>query len=305
MGRPGRGAAAAAAGHDAAARTDRAVAEAPAARRAMVTEPPGRGRPDQPRGARRLRRAPPGGRDRARLHRGPARPRRGALAAVRAAAAAARGRARRRHRQPLDRRYGGRRAARRRRARRDRPARGSPVPVRGRPLRCRAPRHPCRLGAQPGVLLQLVVLACADRLRAQVGRRHGAHRPCSCDGARPCLAARGRRSGDSDPAPPALCGRRAAGVPRLPVTQLRAVGLAQPARAAVREGDGVGAATVVPRCRRHAARALVFRAQVPRLRRVRPLVRHRTSTRPGGRAGSSASTRCSTRSRAAGTRPRA
>ena len=70
----------------------------------------------------------------------------------------------------------GRRAARRRRARRRRPPRRPRLPVRDRALRRRAPRHARRLGAQPHLLLQLVVRARAHRLRAQVGRRHGAHR---------------------------------------------------------------------------------------------------------------------------------
>ena len=82
------------------------------------------------------------------------------------------------------------------------------------PAAGRAPRDPGRLGAQPGVLLQLVVLARAHRIRAQVGRRHGAHRLCSRSGARPCVAARGHRGGGPDPPPPALRGRRAVGVPR-------------------------------------------------------------------------------------------
>ena len=186
------GATAAAARNDAAARTDRAAAASPAPRRAMVTEPPGRGRPDQPRGARRLRRAPPGGRDPARLHCGPARARRGALAAVRAASAAARGRARRRHRQPLDRRYGATsRAA-------SPPMQGATdrLEVQRYPFavaRCGAgaPRNAGRVGAQPRLLLQLVVLARADRLRAQVGRRHGARRLCGGRAAGSCVAARG------------------------------------------------------------------------------------------------------------------
>ena len=81
------------------------------------------------------------------------------------------------------------------------PPGGPRLPVHGRPLRGRAPGHPGGVGAQPGVLLQLVVRARAHRLRAQVGRGHGADRPRRGDAARSGLAARVRRGGRADPAP--------------------------------------------------------------------------------------------------------
>ena len=58
--------------------------------------------------------------------------------------------------------------------------------------------------------------------------------------------------------------------------QLRAVGVAEPARLQLRQGDRLGAAAVVGRRRDdHAGRLVVRRAQAPRRRRVRPLVAQR------------------------------
>ena len=137
-----------------------------------------------------------GRRDRARLHRRRAREGRGAHAPVVAPAAAARGAPGRADRQRLDRRHAGRRAGGRGGARRRRPARGPRLPVHRRALRRRAPRHPGRLGPQPRPFLQLVVRARPDRLRAQVGRRHGASPTTrsACCATSPGSSRRARRS---------------------------------------------------------------------------------------------------------------
>ena len=105
----------------------------------------------------------------------------------------------------------------------------------------RAPRHARRLGPQPRLLLQLGVRPRPHRLRAQVGRRHGAHRRRRRRAARPRLAARGRRGGRQDPAPPALRRRR-------PRTRYLDTGLrncepwalAEPARLQLRQGARTG-----------------------------------------------------------------
>ena len=72
-----------------------------------------------------------------------------------------------------------------------RAAGGARVPVRRRALRRRPPRDGGGVGAQPRLLLQLVLRPRAHVLRAQVGRGHGPHRRGRGPAGRPRLAARG------------------------------------------------------------------------------------------------------------------
>ena len=82
------------------------------------------------------------------------------------------------------------------------------------------------------------------RLRAQVGRGHGAHRRGRRRPPRPRLAAGGGPGRREDPALPALRRRRAARLPRRRHVEHGALGLAQPAGLQLRQGDGVGAAAL-------------------------------------------------------------
>ena len=228
-----------------------------------------------------------------------ARARRGALAAVGAAAAAARGRARGRCSTTA------RPTARPRRARvaaeagAARPARGPRLPVRGRPLRRRAPGTPAAPSTASPTSTTGRSRTCA-RLRAQVGRRHGAHRRRGRGAARPRVAARGR--------PRPSCGCRATRSTS-PTTGTRSStsGCATASRGRGRTGPATASSRRSSgscRCGRpasptlDAARLVVRRAQAPRRRRVRPLVATDFTPRRG-RGASGASGRSSTRSPAA------
>ena len=84
-----------------------------------------------------------------------------------------------------------------------------------------------RFGAQPDLLLQLVVFARPDALCAEVGRGHGVDAGGGAGVARSVLAAPGYRRGDHDAARSCLRGERARSLRRHRTWESRAVGLAE------------------------------------------------------------------------------
>ena len=165
---------------------------------------------------------------------------------------------------------------------------------------------PAAVGAQPRLLLQLVLRARAHALRAQVGRRHGAHRRRGARPARPLLAARGERADRQVPALPALRGRREARVPRRLAAQRRAVGLAQPAAATTSSRRSTGSCrcgtATSARSRCPTGRAWSSSTSTPTSSRTG---RTPTSRRRRASSASGASGTCSRRSPPAPRRPRA
>ena len=198
-------------------------------------------------------------------------------------------------RQRLDGRHTRGRAARGRGVRRRRPARGPLISLLDSALRRRAPRHPGRVGAQPRLLLQLVVLARTHGLRAQVGRGHGAHGRGRRSPPGPCMAAGGRRGRREDPALSALRRGRPARVPRPRPVEHRAMGVAEPTWLQLRQGDGMGAASLAGDLAHPRAAGLFLPgAEATGRGRVLTLDRIPTSARAGAREGSCASGRSST-----------
>ena len=110
--------------------------------------------------------------------------------ATRAARRTRSDRARRRRRQPV-RRHGRRLAADRREAWAVRQADCAGLSLCCQSVRAGAPVDPGAVGAQPGLLLQLVVRPGRHRVLHEVGRRHGAHTGGYRDRTRPRVAAHG------------------------------------------------------------------------------------------------------------------
>ena len=208
-----------------------------------------------------------------RVHGRRTRQERGGVDPVRApAAAASRGTRDPRGQRLLGRDSGAGAADRRQRARPGE-TRGAPLSVLGFALRSGASGDADGLGAQPHLLLQLGVLACADDLRVEVGRRHGAHR-CGCRGDTGAgLAARVGRVHRHDAALPAVRRQRAHRIPRSVAGEPRTVGMAQPKGLRAHQGIRVGAVAVASlTARLVVARLVVCGAQAPQRGRVRPLV---------------------------------
>ena len=201
---------------------------------------------------------------------------RGPQPAVGAATAVPGRPARGRRRQPVRRRHAGGRTGGCRPGGCGRSPHRHRVPVQRQPVRRGAPRHARGLGAQPRLLLQLVLRPRADRLLHEVGRRHGPDRGGRRDVRRPRVAARERRSGGRDAEAPAVRGERPGRLSRRLHDQRRGVRLPDgrrlPVRQGLRVGDADGAARHPPA---PAAAGAVRGAEVPRQRRVRPLGRHR------------------------------
>ncbi len=183
------------------------------------------------------------------IHRGRARQERGARAAVDAAAAAARGRPRvlvdngstdgtAATWRARDRRgHGGGRRSRS-------PATRSPSPA-----AATSTADAGGVGAQPRLLLQLVVRPRAHELRAQMGRRHGPRRAGRAALRDLAWQLEGAEAIVRVPRIALYVADDRLGYRRPRAAQLRGVGLAQPARLQLREGDGVGAADVGPEAR--------------------------------------------------------